>query len=58
VLVDVEIRFSHLWPPDWWDGEAWCPPSADGLRLGHLIRPKTHVFGGTEWERAKPDPRA
>lgn len=37
---------------------AGCPPSADGLRLGQSVCPETHVFGGTEWERAKPDPRA
>ena len=37
---------------------AWCPPSADGLRLSQSVCPETHVFGGTEWERAKPDPRA
>ena len=36
----------------------FVPRSADGLRLGQSDLTETHVSGGTEWERAKPDPRA
>src|SRR5690606_19543497 len=56
MLVEVEFHGHGSFLLRWRRGLG--APVRDGLRLGRSDLPETHVSGGTEWVRAKPDPRA